>query len=348
MSRGLPQSVKDNIEKSQMSALAAVEAYNRPGKRFRTAQYLIMIIIAWTALFHAIFFRKNIKPWYKSKNGRYERIDSEPKHWDLSKCLKEFYKSNNPAVRKNLEFLIGLRNKIEHRHLPELDASLYGECQACLINLEELLIKEFGEKYALQEQLAISLQFSRIIPNEKRTAARILANEAAKSVAEYIEKFRGALNSTVLNSMQYSFNVFLVPKVGNREKAADAAIQFVKVDEANEEELERLGKLNVLIKEKNIPIQNLDLYRPKQVVEMVNAESKYKMTLNSHADAWHFYKVRPDTDSANPKKCITEYCVYDTAHNDYLYTSAWVKKCMEAFSNYDVIKNIINREPVEN
>ena len=250
MPRRLPQIVKDNIEKCQMSALAAVEAYNRPGKRFRTAQYLIMIIIAWTALFHAIFFRKNIKPWYKAKNGRYDRVDGEPKHWDLSKCLKEYYKSKSPAVRTNLEFLIGLRNKIEHRHLPELDASLYGECQAALINLEELLVETFGERYALQEQLAISLQFSKIIPNEKRTAARILANEQAKSVAEYIEKFRGGLSSTVLNSMQYSFNVFLVPKVHNREKAADAAIQFVRVDEASEEELERLGKLNVLIKEK--------------------------------------------------------------------------------------------------
>lgn len=277
MPRGLPQSVKDNIEKCQMSALAAVEAYNRPGKRFRTAQYLVMIIIAWTALFHAIFYRKNIKPWYKSRNGRYERIDGEPKHWDLSKCLKEYYKIKNPAIRMNIEFLIGLRNKIEHRHLPELDASLYGECQAALINLEEILVSTFGERYALQEQLAISLQFSKIIPNEKKAAARILANESAKSVADYVEKLRGNLNSTTLNSMQYSFNVFLVPKVGNREKAADAAIQFIRVDEASEEELERLTKLNVLIKEKNIPIQNLELYRASQVVSGCRKSKRKKL-----------------------------------------------------------------------
>ncbi|HID38544.1 MAG TPA: DUF3644 domain-containing protein, partial [Calditrichaeota bacterium] len=160
MPRGLPQAVKDNIEKCQMSALAAVEAYNRPGKRFRTAQFLIMIIISWTALFHAISYRKNIKPWFKSRNGHYIRIDGDPKHWDLTECLKRHFGSDHSPVRKNLEFLIGLRNKIEHRHLPELDASLYGECQASLLNLEEMIVNNFGEKYALMEQLAVSLQFS--------------------------------------------------------------------------------------------------------------------------------------------------------------------------------------------
>jgi len=47
-----------------MAALAAVEAYNRPGKKFRTAQFLVMMVIAWTALLHAIFYWANIKPWH--------------------------------------------------------------------------------------------------------------------------------------------------------------------------------------------------------------------------------------------------------------------------------------------
>lgn len=346
MPRGLPKTVKDNIEKCQMSALAAVEAYNRPGKRFRTAQYLIMIVIAWTALFHAVNYKKNIKPWFKARNGRYIRIDGDPKHWDLAECLKRHYGSKHPPTRKNLEFLIGLRNKIEHRHLPELDASLYGECQASLLNLEEMLVDNFGDKYALMEQLAVSLQFSSIVPSEKRKAARSLATGAAKTVREYIEKFRGDLNSTVLNSMKYSFNVFLVPKVSNREKVSDVAVEFIKVDEASEEELERLEKLNVLIKEKKIPIANLDLYKPSQVMAKVNAISTYKITINSHASAWRFFEVRPDTGSANPSQCKPEFCVYDDAHKDYLYTQGWVNKCIEIFSNSEKFIEITGREPV--
>jgi hypothetical protein len=106
MPRGLPLAVRENIEKCQMSALAAVEAYNRPGKRFRTAQYLIMIIISWAAFFHAFFYRKNTKPWYKNRNGRYVRIDGDPKHWDLAESLKKYYKDKHPANRKISNFLL--------------------------------------------------------------------------------------------------------------------------------------------------------------------------------------------------------------------------------------------------
>ncbi len=41
--------------------------------------------------------------------------------------------------------------RIEHRHLPELDAGLYSECQAALLNLEEFLTTEFGARYALAD-----------------------------------------------------------------------------------------------------------------------------------------------------------------------------------------------------
>ena len=44
-------------------------------------------------------------------------------------------------ARANLEILIKLRNKIEHRFLPELDSHVFGECQSCLFNYEKLLIK---------------------------------------------------------------------------------------------------------------------------------------------------------------------------------------------------------------
>ena len=95
-------------------AIAAVDAYNRPGPRFRTAQFVILIIIAWTAAFHAIFCRRHRRPWFRRAGVgvRYVRVDGEPKHWDLfSECLKQYFGDRNPAERKNLEFLVGLRNR---------------------------------------------------------------------------------------------------------------------------------------------------------------------------------------------------------------------------------------------
>ena len=328
MPRRFSESVRGNIEKCRAAAVAAVDVYNRPGPRFRTAHFVVLIIISWTALFHAIFYRKGLKPWYRKshmKAVRYVKVDGDPKHWDLSECLTRYFCGTNPPERANLEFLLGLRNKIEHRHLPQLDASLYGECQATLMNLEAILVQEFGERFALTEQLAVSIQFSRRIPEEKRSAARELASREARSVMEYTEKFRGNLPAAVLNSMKYSFNVFLVPRVVNRENAADAAVQFITVDEANSDELERLSKLNVLIKEKHVPVANLHLLRPKQVVEAVSAKRpSRRFTMGMHTESWKKFKVRPKSGSKTPVKTDSRYCVYDPAHGDYLYTQAWV------------------------
>jgi len=351
MPRALPQTVKDNLEKCRSAALAAVEVYNKPGPRFRTAHYIVLIVIAWTALFHAIFYKQRRRPWYRRSGSgagrgvRYQKVDGEPKHWDLTKCLAEYYRNQQPPERKNLEFLIGIRNKIEHRHLPELDAGLYGECQAALLNLEELLVEHFGARYALSEYLAVSLQFSTVTPAEKRRAARVLAGSAARSVTEYVTRFRSGLPATVLNSMKYSFNVFLVPKVANRESAADAAVEFIQVDEASDEELDRLQKLNILIREKHIPIQNLDLLKPGQVVEEVAQHIPYRFNMATHTACWRYFNVRPPNGAARPERTIQQYCMYDRPHRDYLYTKSWVEKLIRELGNEEGFRRVVGRSP---
>lgn len=351
MAKKLPRLTQDHLLKCQLCTSAAVEAYNKPGRRFRTAQYVVLIVMAWTALFHAIFYRRQRRPWYRKRTSgkgtgiRYVKVDGEPKHWDLTECMKQYFGSQDSPVRRNLEFLVGLRNKIEHRHLPELDASLYGECQAALLNLEALVVSEFGQKYAMADQLAVSLQFSEIVPPEKRRAARVLASKQAKSVRDYIERFRGNLPSDVLTSMKYSFNVFLVPRVANRESAADAAVQFVKVDEASPEELDRLEKLNVLIREKHIPIANLDLLKPSKVVEAVQARVPYEINMTCHTDAWRYFGARPRGGDGSPERTRSEYCVHDSAHGDYLYTGAWVEKLVREFSDAERFETVTGRRP---
>jgi uncharacterized protein DUF3644 len=280
------------------------------------------------------------------KSRQVSALDGEPKHWDLAECLKQYYGDQNPPERRNLEFLVGLRNKIDHRHLPEFDAPLYGECQAALLNLEELLVQEFGARYALLEQLAVSLQFSQIIPAEKKQAARVLASKTVKTVRDYIEKFRGNLPSTVLNSMRYSFSVFLVPRVANRQSAADVAVQFVKVDETSAEEIERLERLNVLIREKHIPIANLDLFKPGEVVDQVETRIPYRFTMRNHTAAWRHFEVRPASGDAHPERTKSDVCVYDTAHRDYLYTRAWIEKLVLECSEPSRFKQATGRDPI--
>src|SRR5271157_5432535 len=114
--RGLPRQVKAALEKALDSALLAVEVYNKPAVKFKSGGYITLMVIAWTSLFHAVFFRKKTKPLRRKANKRYEKIEGDFKYWELDECLGQYYGADtgNP-VRKNLEFFIPLRNKIEHR-----------------------------------------------------------------------------------------------------------------------------------------------------------------------------------------------------------------------------------------
>src|SRR4030042_1339965 len=168
--RGLPYDVKALIEKARETALLAVETYNRPTASFRSGAYVVLMIIAWTSLFHAMFLRKGIKPCYRRPGSRrYDRIDGEPRRWELKECLQQHYKANNPAARRNLEFFIGLRNTIEHHSLAQIDPEVFGECQSMLLNFESLLVSEFGDRYAIRGGLTFALAFLPVFP--KRSSA---------------------------------------------------------------------------------------------------------------------------------------------------------------------------------
>jgi hypothetical protein len=337
MPRGLPRLVKDHLEKARAAATAAVEAYNKPGTHFRTAHYIVLMTLAWTALFHAIFLRHGRRPWYRRKTSgkgvRYVKVDGEAKHWELSECLKEHYLDRNPPERVNLQFLIGLRNKIEHRHLPELDATLYGECQAALINFDELLSREFGSRYALNESLAFSLQFSRSMPAQKAAAVRRHLASAGKSVLTFIDRFRNELPDVVLNDPKYSFRVYLVPKVTTKPTSADVAVEFVNYDPTAAEDVEHLKKLVTLIKERQVPVANLGFLKPGQVVAQVKARLSFPFHQGHHVRAWQHYAVRPKGGSDAPERTKARYCVYDEAHEDYVYTQEWVELLCKELSD---------------
>ncbi|MDO4231342.1 MAG: DUF3644 domain-containing protein [Lautropia sp.] len=345
MSRGLPKIVKEHLEKCRDSAIAAVDAYNRPGKRFRTAQYIVLIVMAWTALFHAVFYKKGEKPWYKKKGGgrkgvRYVRVDGEVKYWELSECLSQFYGSEMPPERMNLEMLIGLRNKIEHRNIPELDAGLYGECQSALMNLESLLLREFGEDYALAEQLSIALQFSSVMPDERSRALHASLKQGISSVIKYVENFRSRLPDSVLNSTKYSYAIYLVPKVSGKEKFADAVVSFIKSEDAPNGHDEVISEINVIIKDRHVEVANLERYKPKDVVRVVADSLPFVFNLSHHTAAWKYFNVRPSSESSRPEQTNAKYCVYDKAHKDYLYSNAWIRKLISDLKDGVAFKDV--------
>jgi hypothetical protein len=252
----LPDEVKTHLNKARESALLAVETYNRPGASFRSGGYVVLMCIAWTALLHAIFFKRGVKPFYRKKShrGHFEMVDGDRRAWELVTCAQEFWRDSDSPVRRNISFFIGLRNKIEHRSMPQLDMTIFGECQSFLFNFEDLLVAEFGERFALNESLSFSLQFSRIRNEERQKSARKLHERIAKSVASYVNDFRSSLSTDVLADSRFSYKVFLIPKPANREKGADAAVEFVKFDPSNPTEMARYERIVSLVKPSVAPL----------------------------------------------------------------------------------------------
>jgi len=320
---------KSILDSAIDAALLAVEIYNKPRTTFRSEAYISMMIIAWTRLFHAYFnYTIGDKYYYKRKgSNRYELIDGEKKTWDLSTCIAKYGTSLKEPVKKNLDFFIKLRNKIEHRHIDkkELDILIFGECQSLLYNFENTLIKIFGNDYALNESLVYSLQLSHLRTKEQLIASKTALSKDLKNIVNYIEKYRSGLADHVFSSQEYSIKLLQIPKISNT-KRSDLAVEFVRWDELSTNDQEAYQKVTALIKDKRLSIEaaNVGKLKPSDVVKSVNdaiPNSSFKMT--THTYLWKLLKIRPSVNADDPFDTNTEYCHYDEVHDDYVYRDAW-------------------------
>jgi len=346
--RGLPRAVRCSLQKARDSALLAVEVYNKPAVTFKSGAYITLMVIAWSSLFHAIFFYRKQKPYYRKSSGRYERVDSDYRHWELGECLKQYYgnDTNNP-VRKNLEFFIPLRNKVEHRSFPELDPSIFGECQAMLLNFDDILGKEFGDKYRIRQSLSFALQ---MYPSAENLAEAVKRNRAVRATADFIDQYRSSISAEVMQSGQYAFKAFLI-QVANHPSKDTLAIQFVNYDKLTDEQKKSIEPLTTLVKTKHVPVFNEGLMNAGQVAKRVQKflgdpkitrgdKERDKFNIAWHTRCWKYFNVRPSKGTPHPEQTEAKYCIYDKRHNDYGYTEEWLKLLIDKFKDdkvYDIL-----------
>lgn len=324
---------KTILENSINSALAAVETYNRPKASFRIENYIVLMIIAWTKLFHAYFQVKiGERYFYKEKNGRYKKIDGEKKAWELKECLKNFQKISDEyklsdAVITNLKFFIGIRNRIEHRYWDSstLDILLFGECQSLLYNYENTAVALFGEEYALNTCLAYALQFSHLRVAKQLASQRELLSKDMQDIKKYIDKYKTDLPQEIFDSQEYSVKLLQIPKVSNTNRS-DLAVEFVNWSSISDDDKKNYNKITTIIKDKIVKqsVSNANMLKPRDVIRAVKEKTKIELTQSNHTDLWKSFGVRPNSKAESKFDTLAEYCIYDEPHNDYLYTSEWV------------------------
>lgn len=336
--------------------MQAVAAYNNPMATFKSGTYVVLMHIAWTTLLLAVFYRKGVKPYYRKETPKgkpryrkpdsapFQRIDGRPRVWELRECIRQYWADKDDAVSQNLRFFVGLRNFIEHTEQPGLDLGIFGECQALLFNLEEFMQREFGNRYALRDSLAISLQFSRMRDPRAQEALRRLLRPVPREITNYIQRFRSSLSTEILGDMAFSYKVFLVPMLGNHRSEDALAVQFVPYDPSNPAEYDRLVGL---IKQKFIPVLHAGMLTPTKVAEQVAKAIKPLPfgVSHHHVRAWRYWSVRPKREAPEPSATHPKYCVYDNVHKDYLYTEEWVQFLIEEFQKPGLYEAVMGKTP---
>ena len=98
----LSEQVEELVVKARDSAILAIDIYNRPIIAFRSQGYIVMMVIAWTALFHAIYELEGIDYFYKEKNGNDKIVDGDKKAFELDRCIEKCGNLISNAVKNNL------------------------------------------------------------------------------------------------------------------------------------------------------------------------------------------------------------------------------------------------------
>lgn len=261
------------IDKARESALLAVQTYNNPLTVFRTPAYLMLMNVAFMALFHAIFERDEVEYFYKNPDGTPERlIDGEPASWELLKCASYYYQ-------------------------------------------------------------------------DKREAISRIQSKEYELIRRYIDSYQSDLPPEIVQSQKYAFRVFLMPRLGNHATSSNVAIEFIRYDPNKPEEMREYEKQIAMLKEKIVPVQvaNQGKLRPLAVISKVKEATGKPFSVNLHTAAWKLYNIRPQ--KPGPQNCQTEFCHYDEAHQDIVYTEKWVQFLIEKVNDPNEFEKIQKFKP---
>lgn len=140
--------MKQLIEHSKRSYIAAIDTYNRIGSVCRIEGFSFYMINAWELLLKAriIQITGDVKNIY-SKNKRAERQETK----SIDDCIGFIFQNEIDPVRKNIEWISELRNQAVHYMISELESIFIAYFQASAINysncLQEWFDMNINEEY---------------------------------------------------------------------------------------------------------------------------------------------------------------------------------------------------------
>ncbi|MCZ2816772.1 DUF3644 domain-containing protein [Modestobacter sp. VKM Ac-2984] len=341
------------VEASRDEASLAVRLYNDPAEVRSFEAFVVHMHLAWLYLLHAEFTRDAIDFRYHQKDNPrlLEKIDGEPKRWELAKSVRERWTSDRDPVRANIEFFIGLRNKVEHRFAQQqqaLSAVVGGQAQALLLNYEEELVAQFGSSASLATRLRFPV-FIGSFTDEGERSLRRLRKTLPAPLRRYITEYSANLDQTVTDDPRFELRLRVFQELAPKGDPDALSVQYTRFDDMTDEQkaaVEAAGKKGlVVIKERKREVVGSGLKKPSQVVKAVQAQIPYNFTMGHFTKAWKAMDVRPPSDSPNPERTLEQYCTYDERHNDYGYKDAYVRKLIQKCATEEGFRALLGTAP---
>jgi len=343
------------VEASRDQAQLAVRLYNDPAEARSFEAFIVHIHVAWLYLLHAEFARDKIDSRYWRMDGKrklLERVDGEPKQWELAHCVRERWKSDQEPVRANLEFFIGLRNKIEHRYAKRahvaLTALLGGQAQALLLNYEEELVAQFGVEQSLATRLRFPVFIGSFTTEGEATLLK-LRKQLPAALRTYIASFESNFGPAVVSDPRYELRLRVFQELAPKAGRDTLPIQYTRYDDMTDEQkaaVEAAGKKGLVVtRERTRPVVGHGLLMPKPAAAAVQELIPYVFNVSHFAAAWKALKVRPVWGAAHPEQTDDKYCVYSELHRDYGYTSAFVRKLVRECGTAEGFRALLGMTP---
>lgn len=338
------------LQASKEEAIQAVKVFNDPTGVRRLEGFVVHMHLAWLYLLQAKFTKE--KREYRipdpSHKGRYVRVDGEHKTRELAWFAKESW-DDSSAVRKNLEFFILVRNKVEHRHTGKdeaLGTVIGGECHSLLLNYEAELTQFAGVDHSLATVLNFPVFIGGFTDEGKASLVKMTKSLPAE-LRTFLAEYRSSLDETIAKDPKYALKLTVVLEKTNRN--GDLALNFYDPSQLNDEQRKAFDELAekgvVITNRKNIPVSNLGNYKAEEARLKVQAEIPYKFNSNHFTQAWKIGKFRPDTNAKNKENTRADFVVYDKTFEAYSYTPFYVKYLIKNCSIPDGFKKITGREP---
>ncbi|WP_282947887.1 DUF3644 domain-containing protein [Cellulomonas endometrii] len=332
------------LQASKNEARLAVDLYNRSGQERQLEAFVVHMNLAWLKLLQASAEKNGGDLYIRDARGRRVRHaeDGDWKHRPLSSLLNDRFDQHDP-VRRNIEFFVAIRNRIEHRYERDIASLVAGKTQSLLLNYENAVVHDFGTDEGLAQELRFPL-FMSVLTDSAIEAAKRVRSRVPKSVLEWVQDFETGLQPETLADQQFEFRVYLVPHTGPRS-TADASMSFIRADELSPEQSDALDRFQTIIREKNVPVEDLGKLLPKEVMEKVNARVGVNFTMHAHTQAWRYFDVRPPAGSVNPARTKPQFCHYNAAFGGYAYTPAWVDYLVRKVSDPSTYADILAWQP---